>query len=61
MHINASNQLISRVKRTFVENPNTRKVTLIGIVNSFQLNGMETLGFPSAEPPTPLCGTGPAV
>ena len=61
MHINGSSQLISRLKRTFVENPNTRKVMLVGIVNSFQLNGMETQGFPLPEQPTPLRGTGPAV
>ena len=38
-----------------------KEVTLVGMVNSFQLNGMEILGFPSAEPPAPFRGTGPAV
>ena len=31
------------------------------MVNSFQFNGMETQGFPSANSPAPFRGTGPAV
>ena len=58
---NASSQLISSVKRMFVESPNARKVTQVGMVNSFQFNGMETQGFPSANSPAPFRGTGPAV
>ena len=58
---NASSQLISSVKRTFVESPNARKVMRVGMVNSFQLNSMETQGLPSANSPTPFHGKGPAV
>ena len=58
---NASSQLISSVKRMFVESPGARKVTRVRIVNLFQLNGMETQDFPSAKLPTPFRGTGPAV
>ena len=54
---NASSQLISSVKRTFVETPNARKVTRVAMVNSFQFNGMETQSFP----PAPFRHTGPAV
>ena len=60
MH-NASSQLISSIERMIVESPNARKITQVGVVNSFQLNGMETQGFPSAKSPVPFCGTGPAV
>ena len=57
---NASSQLISSIKGTFIESPNARKVMRVGMVNSFQLNDMETQGFPSAKSPAPFCGTGPA-
>ena len=58
---NASSQLISSVKCTFVENPNARKVTRVGMVNSFQFNGMEIQGIPSANSPVPFHGTGLAI
>ena len=58
---NTSSQLISSVKHTFVESPNVTKVKRVGMVNSFQLNGMETQGFPSAKSPAPFRDTGPAV
>ena len=45
----------------FVESPNARKVMRVGMVNSFQLNGMKTQGFPSAKSSAPFCSTGPAV
>ena len=57
----ASSKLISCIKRMFVENLNTSKVMRVGMVNSFQLNGMENQGFPSAKSPAPFRGTGPAV
>ena len=43
---NASSQLVDSVKSTFVESPNIRKVMQVGMVNPFQLNGMEIQGFP---------------
>ena len=55
---NVSSQLVSSIKGTFVESLNLRKVTQVGMVNPFQLNGMEIQGFPSAKSPTPLHGTG---
>ena len=58
---NASSQLISSVKRMFVESPNARKVMRVWMVNSFQFNGMETQGFPSANSPASFRGTRPAV
>ena len=58
---NVSSQLISSVKHTFVDSPNARKVTRVGMVNSLQFNGMETQGFPSVNSPAPFRGTGPAV
>ena len=58
---NASSLLISSIKRMLVESPNARKVMQVGMVNSFQLNGMETQGFPSAKSPAPFRRTGPAV
>ena len=58
---NASSQLVSSAKGTFVENPNARLVTQVGMVNLFRLNGMETQGFPLAKPPTQFRGTGPTV
>ena len=58
---NASSQLISSIKRMFVESPNATKVTRVGMVNLFQFNGMETQGFPSANSPALFRGTGPAV
>ena len=58
---NASSQLISSVKGTFVESPNARKVTRVRIVNSFQLNGMETQDLPLAKSPTLFRGTGAAL
>ena len=58
---NASSQLISSVKHMFVESPNATKVTQVRMVNSFQLNGMETQGFPSAKSPASFRDTGPAV
>ena len=45
----------------FVESPNARKVMRVRMVNSFQFNGMETQGFPSANSPASFHGTGPAV
>ena len=48
-------------KGTFVEIPNAREVTRVGKVKSFQLNGMETQGFPSAKPHAPFRGIGPAL
>ena len=57
---NASSQLVS-IKGTFVESPNARKVAWVSMVNPFWLNGMETQGFQSAKPPTPLCSTEPVV
>ena len=58
---NASSQLVSSAKGTFVEIPNARLVTQVGMVNPFQLNGMETQGFPSAKPPALFHGIGPTV
>ena len=58
---NARSQLVSSTKGTFVEIPNTRLVTGVGMVNLFQLNGMETQDFPSAKLPALLCGTGPTI
>ena len=58
---NAISQLVSSTKGTFVEIPNARLVTQVGMVNLFQLNGMETQGFPSAKPPALFRSTGPAV
>ena len=42
---NTSSQLISSIKGTFVESPNTRKVTRVGMVNLFWLNGIEPRAF----------------
>ena len=58
VHINASSQLVISVRGTFVESPNARKVMRVGMVNQFQLNGMETQGFPSLAL---FHGTGPTV
>ena len=58
---NASSQLISSVKGTFVEGLNARKAKRVEMVNSFQLNGMEIQVFPSANSPAPFHGTGPVV
>ena len=58
---NASSLLISSIKCTFLESTNARKVMRVGMVNSFQLNGMETQSFPSAKSPAPFRGTGPEV
>ena len=58
---NVNNQLVSSIKSMFVESPNAGKVTQVGKVNLFWLNGMETQGFPSAKLPVPFCGAGPAV
>ena len=58
---NASSQLVSSAKGTFIEIPNVRLVTRVGMVNPFRLNGLETQGFPSAKPPALFRGTGPAV
>ena len=57
---NDSNQLVSSNKSMFVENPNTRKVKRVGMVDMHWINGMETQGFPSTKKPTLFCGTGPA-
>ena len=38
---NASSQLISSIKGTFVDSPNARKVTQVRMVILFQLNSME--------------------
>ena len=46
---NASSQLVSTVKGTFVEIPNARKVMRVGMVDLFWLNGMETQDFPLAK------------
>ena len=45
--------MISSIKNTFVESPNTRKVTLVNILKSVRglINGMETQGFPSVNHP----------
>ena len=56
-----ANCLVASAKGTFVEIPNTRLVTRVGMVNPFQLNSMETQDFPSAKPPALIRGTGPAV
>ena len=56
---NASSQLVSSIKSTFVENSNARKVKRVSMVNPYY--GMETQGFPLAKNPAPFCGTGPAV
>ena len=58
---NASSQLVSSAKSTFVEILNTKLVTRVGMVNLFQLNSMETQGFPSAKPPAQFRSTGQAV
>ena len=58
---NASSQLVSSTKGMFVEIPNARLVTRVGMVNPFQINGMETRAFPSAKLPALFRGTGPAV
>ena len=66
---NASSQLVTGIKGTFMESLNTRMVTLIrmvtwvSMVNQFWLNGMEAQpsAQPSAQPPAPFCGTEPAV
>ena len=58
---NASSQVVSSVKATFIENPNTRKVVRVSMANLFRLNNMEIQGFPSAKLPAPLLSTGPAV
>ena len=57
---NDSNQLVSSVKSTFVENSNARKVKLVGMVDLYWINGMETQGFPSTKKPALFCGTRPA-
>ena len=59
--LRASSQLVSSAKGTFVEILNARLVMRVGMVNPFQLNGMETQGFPSAKPPALFRGIGPAV
>ena len=48
---NVSSQLVSSIKGTFVEILNARLVTQVGMVNPFQLNSMETQGFPLAKTP----------
>ena len=58
---NASGQLVSSAKGTFVEIPKTRLVMQVGMVNPLRLNVMETLGFPSAKPSAQFRGTGPVV
>ena len=58
---NASSQLVSSDKSTFVENPNARKVQRVGMANPYQINGMEIQGFLSAKNPTSFRSTGPAV
>ena len=58
---NASSQLVSSTKGTFVEILNARLVTLVGMVNPFRINGMETQGFSSAKSPALFCGPEPAV
>ena len=58
---NVSSQLVIGIKGTFVESPNTRKVTRVDMVNPFQLNGIKTQGFSSVKPPTPFRDTGSAV
>ena len=39
---NASSQLVSSAKSTFVENPKARKVKRVGMVNLYRINGIET-------------------
>ena len=58
---NASSQLVINMKGMFVESPNIWKIMQVSMVNPFQLNDMETQGFPSAKPPAPFRSTGPAV
>ena len=58
---NACSQLISIIKGTFVESPNTRKVMQVRMINPFQLNSIEIQGFTSAKSPAPFRGTGTVV
>ena len=58
---NASSQVVSSVKATFIESPNTMKVVGVSMANQFQLNNMEIQGYPLAKPPALLLSTGPAV
>ena len=58
---NASNQMVISIKSMFVESLNARKVMQVGMVNPFPFNSTETQGFPSVKPPTPFCGTRPAI
>ena len=57
---NDSDQLVSSVKSTFVENPNTRKAKRVDMVDPYWINGMETQGFPSTKKPALFCGIRPA-
>ena len=54
---NASSPLVISGKGTFVEIPNARLVTRVGMVNPFRLNGMEIQGFSSAKTPAVFRGT----
>ena len=56
-----ANWLVASNVDKFLDSPNARKGTRVGMVNSFQFNGMETQGFPSTGSPAPFHGTGPAV
>ena len=62
---NASSQLISSTKGTYVEIPNAGLVMQVGMVNPFQLNSMKTRiktrNFPSAKPQALFCSMGAAV
>ena len=58
---NESSTMVISIKGAFVESLNARKAMQVGMVNPFQLNSMETQGFPSAKPTVPFCSKGPAV